>query len=341
MRSPALPTSGQGLGILLVLISACGFGSGPLFVQPLYAAEMEPITVLFWRFASAALLSWGFLLASRRTRSSLRTLPTRRIAILLLLGVLYVGNSGTYIASLEVVPISLSSIITYIYPAIVAVMATRFVRRLEGRRAWFALAMSMLGVALAVGGVPEGTLPPLWGLALAFASPVIYSVWIILQARLAGDRPESLPADAEAGPSIPDPAPAAALMTSATAMVYALLVLGTGGSVSPLDVPQDVWWALLGLGFVATALAIQAFYAGVRRVGGARAALISTVEPVYTIVLAMLLFRERLSALQLIGGALVIGAVILAETGRQDEPSVPRRALEPEVVSPRPADGLE
>ncbi len=107
-------------------------------------------------------------------------------------------------------------------------------------------------------------------------------------------------------------------MTSATALVYALLLLGSGGSVSPLDLPAGTWPALLGLGLVSTAIAIQAFYAGVRRVGGARAALISTVEPVYTVVLAMILFGERLTPMQLLGGALVIGAVILAETGRPD-----------------------
>ena len=324
--------SEQTLGIVLVLISAAGFGSGALFVQPLYDAGMEPLAVLFWRFCTAALFSWGFLLMVGRSRASLRALPLRRIGVLLLLGALFVGNSYAYIASLQVVPITLSSIIAYLYPAIVAVLATRLVRRLEGRRAWIALGISMLGVALAVGGIPEGELPPLWGMALAFANPVIYAIWIVLQARLAGDRPagtrtsatvESVdrpidipPGDAEAAADIPDPAPAAAIMTTATALVYAALVLGTGGSISPVDVPEGTWLAILGIGLVATAIAIQAFYAGVKRVGGARASLISTVEPVYTIALAMILFGERLTPIQIAGGALVIFAVILAETGR-------------------------
>lgn len=318
--------SGQALGIILVLISAAGFGSGALFVQPLYEAGMEPFAVLFWRFTTAALFSWGFLLLSSRRRLSLRTLPRRRVVILLLLGTLYVGNSYAYIASLQVVPISLASIIAYLYPAIVAVMATRLVRRLEGRRAWFALGLSILGVALTVGGIPDGEVPPLWGLALAFANPLIYATGIVLQSRLAGDRPRGLelpPADAEAVIGAPDPAPTAALMTTATALVYAVLLLAGGGSLSPLDVPAGTWIPLLGLGLAATAVAIQTFYAGVKRVGGARASLISTVEPVYTVLLAMILFGERLSEIQLLGGALVIIAVILAETGRPDQGAAP------------------
>ncbi len=344
------PITGQALGIILVLISAAGFGSGALFVQPLYDAEMGPLTVMFWRFGIAALFGWGFLLLSSGRRQSLRSLPRRRVTVLLLLGGLYVGNSYAFFAALQVVPIALTSIITYLYPAMVAVMATRFVRRLEGRRAWLALGISLVGVALTLGGIPSGESPPLWGLALAFANGLIYAIWIVLQARLAGERPDRYhagptidipPGDAEmatlelaapgsaapgsAAPEMstpesaaPDPSPAAAIMTTATAMVYALLLLGSGGSVSPFDIPTASWLPLLGLGLVSTAIAIQSFYAGVRRVGGARAALISTVEPVYTVVLAMILFGERLTAVQLLGGVLVIGAVILAETGRPD-----------------------
>ena len=216
--------------------------------------------MLFWRFISAAAFSWVFLLLSGPRRSSLFALSRRRVLVLVLLGSLYVGNSYAFIASLQVVSISMASIIAYLYPAIVAVMATRFVRRLEGRRAWVALGVSIVGIALTVGGIPAGEQPPLWGLALAFANPLIYATWIILQARLAGERPgdgslvvdevEIPPGDADVTTDLsenaPDPSPAAALMTTATAALYAVLLLGSGGSISPLEVPGTVWpacWA--------------------------------------------------------------------------------------------------
>ena len=345
-----MPISGTTLGIILVLVSAAGFGSGALFVQPLYDGDMAPLVVLFWRFTTAALFTWGFLAVSSRRRAALRALSRRRVLILLFLGTIYVGNSYAFIGALEVVPIALTEIIAYIYPALVAVLATRFARRLEGPRAWIALGISLAGVALTLGGIPAGAAPPLWGIALAFAHPVIYSFWIIIQARLAGERPRGRmstpaaisidipPADAEtpippaeagaptggpgadAEPPIggPDPSPAAALMTTATAVVFGLALLGSGGSLSPADVSISLWPPLLGLGLVATAIAIQTFYAGVRRVGGARAALISTVEPVYAVVMAVILFGEHLEPVQLLGGARVIFGVILAETGRPD-----------------------
>jgi drug/metabolite transporter (DMT)-like permease len=376
---PGLPVrlSAQATGILLVLVSAAAFGSVALFVKPLYAAGMTVLVLLAWRFVTAALVSWGYLLAGSRTRRSLRLLTRRRVVVLLLLGTLYVGNSFTYIGSLQVVPISLNSIIAYLYPAIVAVMALRLVRRLEGRRAWFALGLSLVGVALALGGVPDGEMPPLWGLALSFANPFIYATWIVFQARLAGDRPartsvpppgdavtmadqaltdvqraadqraaddvvahlELPPADAETMADIPDPAAAGALMTTATAVVFTVLALATGSSLWPSDVPAEAWLPLLGLGVIATAVAIQTFYAGVKRVGGARASLISTVEPVYTILLAMILFGESLEPVQVVGGVLVLAAVLLAETGRPssaDQQPLPTPAA-PDRVAPSTA----
>jgi drug/metabolite transporter (DMT)-like permease len=359
--------STQATGILLVLVSACAFGSVALFVKPLYAAGLATLVLLAWRFTTAALVSWGYLLASSRTRRSLRFLTRRRVAVLLLLGTLYVGNSFTYIGALQVVPISLNSIIAYLYPAIVAVMALRLVRRLEGRRAWLALMISTIGIALALGGIPEGEMPPLWGLVLAFANPVIYATWIVFQSRMAGDRPfrpaeppggatassdpgrpaapgeqtggaaaplELPPADAETATDIPDPAAAGALMTTATAVVFVVLALASGASLSPADVPAEAWLPLLGLGIVATALAIQTFYAGVKRVGAARASLISTVEPVYTIALAMILFGERLQPVQMLGGLLVLGAVILAETGRPAQSAAQAQSAAPAQSAP-------
>ena len=82
--------------MLLVIISAAGFGSGALFVQPLYDAEHGATPVMFWRFGTAALFGWGFLLLAQAA-PSLRSLPRRRVAVLLLLGALFVGNSYAYL----------------------------------------------------------------------------------------------------------------------------------------------------------------------------------------------------------------------------------------------------
>ena len=351
---------GRAVGLALVVVSACGFGSGALFAKPVYGAGLDWLALLAWRFLFAAILSWVWLLAWPDQRRALRRITRRRLVVLLALGTLYVGNSATYFAALETVPASLAALIVYIYPALVAVMAIRFGRRLEGRRAWGALAVATLGVILAVGGIDPTGAPPALGLALAVASPVIYAVWIVLSARLGGERrddttrataapraslvtstqdaagdddaPRILPHDAPPEPQPErtaeetEPAPAAAVMMTATAVIYWVAATLGGRPTNPADVPPEAWWGLLGVGIFSTAIAVQTFYAGARRVGAAQAALVSTVEPVYTITLATLLFGERLTPLQVVGGMLVIGAVLVAQTGRRSEPAGLRAA---------------
>jgi drug/metabolite transporter (DMT)-like permease len=311
-------------GIVLVVVSACGFGSGPLFAKPAYEHGVDWMTLITWRFIFAALLSWGWLLIWPSQRRALRALSRRRVATLLALGIFYMGNTGTYFAGLETVPASLSALIVYIYPSLVAVLSIRFAHRLHGRRAWFALVLATAGVALAVGGIDASHPVPLMGLLLMISSPIIYSIWIILAARFSGERratdePTNAPpydSQTTSDSEMADSAPTAAVMLTATAIGWVVAAVVTNRPWLPAQIPSDIWWALFGVGLVSTALAMQTFYAGARRIGAAQASLVSTVEPIYTISLAAILLHERLTPIQLVGGAMVIIGVIVAQTGQ-------------------------
>lgn len=310
----------RAVGIALIVLSAFGYGSGALFAKPIYAAGVDWMTLSAWRFLFAAIVSWGWLVIWPGQLNALRALSRRRVLILVLLGIFFLGNSGTYFAALETVSASLAALIVYIFPAIVAVITIRFGRRLEGRRAWGALALATAGVALAVGGIDPTAAPPVSGLLLIIASPFIYAIWIVLAARFGGERRASSdraipPHESESltEPKSTEAAPAAAIMITATAVAWWALALLTGRPVMPASIPNDAWLPLVGVGIVSTAIALQTFYAGARRIGAAQASLISTVEPIYTVALAALLFGERLTTVQLLGGLLVIIGVVIAQ----------------------------
>ncbi len=115
-------------------------------------------------------------------------------------------------------------------------------------------------------------------------SPFIYSVWIILSARLSGERRDRLGSETpERDPSAGDAAVTTAVMMSATGVVFAVGGAAVGRPLDPASVPEAAWPGLIAIGFVASFLAIQTFYAGARRLGAAQAALVSTVEPVYIV----------------------------------------------------------
>ncbi|MEA2609833.1 MAG: hypothetical protein QOJ75_2076 [Chloroflexota bacterium] len=299
-------------GVALILASAAGFGSGSLFAQPVYHAGVGWLVLSAWRFLFGAGLTWGWLLFSAGRRRGLRALDRRAMVAAIALGILYVGNSGAYFAGLETVSPSLAALIVYLYPSLVAVLSLRFGQRLRGLRAWLALLVTLAGIALAVGGIDPTAAPPLGGLLLIIASPLIYSVWIVLSARLSGERQDAV---GDAAPDGASATAATALMMTSTALVYWLLALGSGQRVLPTEIPADAWLGLLGVGILSTFIAIQTFYAGAQRIGAAQAALISTVEPIWTITLAGVLYGISLTPIQLAGGVLIIAGVLVAQTG--------------------------
>jgi drug/metabolite transporter (DMT)-like permease len=146
------------------------------------------------------------------------------------------------------------------------------------------------------------------------ASPVIYAGWIILSARLAGERSDRLAHETAGGGNVDDAATASALMITATAVIFVVAALVTGRPYVPDRIPATAWPFLVAIGFLGTFLAIQTFYAGSRRIGAAQAALVSTVEPLIIVSLAWVFLHEVLAPIQLLGGALVILGVLVAQT---------------------------
>ena len=204
----------------------------------------------------------------------MRRMPRRQLLVTLLLGAVYTGNAGTYYAGIETVPAALAGVIVYIYPVFVAVLSLRFATRLHGRRPWFALGLAIVGVVLALGGVDIGTECRCPGWLLIVASALIYSVVDRAlrpavrrasrpvgsgrpggRARRAGRGGHDGRDDARDGDGVRGPG----------ARRRALAAAGDGAR-------RRRGRTSSGSGLVASFLAIQALYAGARRVGAAQAA---------------------------------------------------------------------
>jgi drug/metabolite transporter (DMT)-like permease len=95
--------------------------------------------------------------------------------------------------------------------------------------------------------------------------------------------------------------------------VFGLLVLG-----GTPHFPQSAtaWAAVLAIALVSTVVAMVGFFAGIKRLGAADAATLSTLEPVVTFALAAIFLDEPVTASQMAGGAIVLGAVIALARGQ-------------------------
>jgi drug/metabolite transporter (DMT)-like permease len=145
-----------------------------------------------------------------------------------------------------------------------------------------------------------------WPIVLAIASPTIYTGYILIGERVMG----SVPAVA-----------ASAVIMSGAALAFCLLAALN----HELALPRNVsgWAVTIGIALIPTMVAISLFLAGLPRVGAARAALLSTWEPVVTVLLAVLVLGDRLSAVQVLGGVLVILAMILVQAAHLWRPGLP------------------
>jgi drug/metabolite transporter (DMT)-like permease len=278
-------------GTLFCLASGAAFGAMAVFGKLAYDEGASVGTLLAVRFTFAAALFWVIV-----PRREFRALPRRDVRLALALGAGgYALQAGCYFVALGRIEAPLLALLLYTFPAIVAAAAVAIGRERFGGRHVIAVLLATGGLTLAVAGAGDGALDPL-GLALGLGAAVVYSVYILVSDGIAGRvRPQVL----------------ATLVCTGAAVT---LVVGSTvlGELHPGELTAAGWGWLACLAVVSTVAAITLFFAGLDRVGPTMASILSTVEPLVTVLLAFVVFGERLGAIQLLGGVLVLAAVVPA-----------------------------
>ena len=276
-------------GLALCVASAVGFGLMAIFAKEAYGSGVDVVTLLTLRFALAAGAFWAIVALRPRGNRPPRVMALGGLA----LGAGYAAQAGGYFGALTRIDASLTSLLTYTYPAIVFAAAVALRRERADRRRVAALALATGGAALVLAGGGAGALDPL-GVALALGAAIAYATYILVADRVVGRIDAFL---------------LSALVTTGAAVTLAVVGLASGSLRLTFEPAGYGWIAALGL--VSTVVAVSAFLIGLGEVGPATASIVSTVEPLVTVGLAMVVFGERLGGVQLAGGALVLGAVIL------------------------------
>jgi len=283
------------LGIALALTSAASFGVMPVLTKVVYDDGAEPVGVLAVRFAIAAVV----LQVLARTRREVR--PTGRTLALLtgLGGIGYVGQALCYFFALERISAGLTSLLLYVYPALVVVLGAVVLRDRPRPLAVGCVVVATLGTALTIGPVAGGQVS---GVLLGLAAALVYAVYILVSSRVTGVGPFAT----------------AAWVLTASAVVMGVLALATGPRLPSSAI---AWLALVGVALIGTVVAVTTFFAALALLGPSDTAVVSTVEPVVSIAVAGLVLGERLGPLQLAGGVVVLLAVgVLARTRPAPEP---------------------
>lgn len=287
-------------GIALIVTSALGFASiGPLG-KVAYRGGLSVTELQLLRFCVAApLLVLVAVLAGRRTgrRNGGERRPhlDRRTRLrLLALGFLGYGMQATlYFTALTRISASLTSLLLYLYPALVAGAAVALGRHRLDRATVAGVALILSGTVLVL-GLPAGR-PDALGVALGLASAAWYTAYLLVSERLtAGVAPQVAAAYVAVG--------------AAGWFGFGILALRPGmGDNRAGAILAGAAMAVLG-----TAVPIAALFAGMARIGVTWASIGSALEPVGAVALSVAFLGEDLGVGTVLGGvAVVTGAVVL------------------------------
>jgi drug/metabolite transporter (DMT)-like permease len=290
---PATPSDARRTaGVVLCLVSACGFGLMAIFAKQAYAAGLGVTALLAARFALAASVFWAIVAMRARRADAPVPRPDRRVVLAGLgLGAIgYAAQAGLFFSALRHIDASLTSLLLYTYPALVFCGAVALGREHVTPRKALALALASAGAGLVLlGGGTHGL--EATGVALALGAGATYAIYILV---------------ADGVVARIDALQLGALVATGAAATFLL----AGALTGALTFTSGGWIWIAAIALVSTVLPIATFMLGMVRVGASTASIVSTAEPVVTVALAVALYSEGLGPLQVVGGVLVLVAVV-------------------------------
>jgi drug/metabolite transporter (DMT)-like permease len=225
-------------------------------------------------------------------------LPAGSIRLAMVAGIFFAGDLTFWHHSIDAVGAGLSTVLGNLQVLVVGIVAWLILGERPSRAILVALPVVLVGVVLISGLVGAGAYGanPALGVVFGVATALCYAGYLLVIRR--------------SGRDLSRPVTPVAISTAATAGVALVVGVPLGDLHLVPTWPAHGWLALYGvtsqfLGYVLISVSLP-------RLPAAVTSIILLVQPVMSVVLAMVLLREAPSALQLVGVALVVGGVAIA-----------------------------
>ncbi len=281
------PVRRRGLaGIALAVGATLTFTASTVAAVFSYEGGGEPLAAISSRYIGAMLVFIPLLHFSGIGFA----LPPRERLISLGIGVLAAVQAYCLYNSIAHIPVGLTFAIFYIYPIFVALIAIAF------RQDRITPAI-VVGLVVAFGGLMmvfdvDGKGSNLWGSLLAIGAAVSWSIIAVASGRVMQTQ---------------DPRVFTFHLQISAGLIYLAICLIDGDVALPETVKGWAGLITLPLFYAASTLG---FFGAIAMIGSIRASLLMNLEPVFTIAAGFVILGQILTPLQLVGAALVIGAVL-------------------------------
>lgn len=283
-------------GIGLVALAGTIWGTiGPVTQLIFSISATTPLTVSFFRVLFAApllVLVCYYFMGARTFR-----IQRRDLGIMLLIGATTAISQVSYLVAIPLAGVTIPTLVgVCTVPLSTAIFSVLL--RLEpfSRRVMLALVGAIIGTALVVGIQPGAELPRdvVSGVFFSLLSGVTHAV-SIMGGRALARRAHPLQIN---------------MVSFSTSALFLFGVALLGGGFQ-MDIPVVGWLFILYLGAVPTALAYGLFVAGMKTTPATIAGIITLLEPLAAAILAWIFFGERLTALGIVGAALLLASIYI------------------------------
>jgi drug/metabolite transporter (DMT)-like permease len=251
----------------------------------------------------------AFLLVFARSR--LRV-GRRELLFLLAFGLVGVALvQWLYFVAIHNLPVGVALLIEFTAPLFVALFARFAYKERIRPRIWIAVALCLTGLTLVVelwSGIAFSTI----GVTAAFGGALALTAYLLMAERERRHR---------------DPVSLSFYGFLFAALLWAVVQplwefpwgvldddVSLQGNLSEYSAPV---WALVGfIVVVGTMITFSLLTGALRHIGATRASIVATLEPVVATVIAWLWLGETLGTMQLVGGAIVLAGIFLAQSAR-------------------------
>lgn len=279
-------------GLLLALVSGLSYSSEAIAAKLLYARGLSPLAVLTWRFLLSALI---FSFWSHR-QQPISVKPSQR-RLLALLGLSQAATVLLLFYAFMYIPAGLAVFLFYLYPTLVTVIEVFFLGAQPDKKRVMALLLTLVGLLVIAGPVLSEISWP--GFVCALTAALGNAVFLLLSGRSLDN--------------LPVPIVSAGTTLCATVAFLLSAVLTRTSLSFPLE--SSSIGLLIFLVLVPSVLALTCLLGAITRLGPGRTAIVATTEPFFTVLLGFLILGEQLHLHELIGGLLIVLAILVERSG--------------------------
>lgn len=277
---------------MMLVISMTVFGTIGLFVRNINLPSGE---IALYRAVLAALLIGIFLLITKQK------IPFKKIKkelpLLILSGVAMGFNWILLFEAYKYTTVSVATLSYYFAPVIVTIACPILFKEKMSFKQWLCFIMSTVGIVLitGIGDLSQGS-SHIKGILFGLGAASLYATVVILNKfikNVDGIHRTFLQ------------------FLSAIVVLVPYVLLTDGVNINKLD--SKGWIFLLAVGLIHTGVTYCLYFSSLKELPGQKSAILSYIDPLVAVLVSVVVLKETITVMQLIGGLLILGFTLWNE----------------------------